>query len=64
MNLTEESKNMQKTLPDKNGHFGIFGGRYAADKLWRQSPLKSPKRSEAEALLLAQFKSPIILTLV
>src|SRR3972149_5021252 len=33
MNLTEESKNMQKTLPDKNGHFGIFGGRYAAETL-------------------------------
>jgi len=29
----EESKNMQKTLPDKNGHFGIFGGRYAAETL-------------------------------
>lgn len=28
-----ESKNMQKTLPDKNGHFGIFGGRYAAETL-------------------------------
>ncbi|MDO8785614.1 MAG: tryptophan synthase subunit beta, partial [Syntrophales bacterium] len=24
---------MQKTLPDKNGHFGIFGGRYAAETL-------------------------------
>src|SRR3972149_9224558 len=29
----EESINMQKTLPDKNGHFGIFGGRYAAETL-------------------------------
>jgi len=29
----EESTNMQKTLPDKNGHFGIFGGRYAAETL-------------------------------
>ena len=24
---------MQQTLPDKNGHFGIFGGRYAAETL-------------------------------
>jgi len=24
---------MNKTLPDKNGHFGIFGGRYAAETL-------------------------------
>ncbi len=24
---------MRKTLPDKNGHFGIFGGRYAAETL-------------------------------
>jgi len=24
---------MKKTLPDKNGHFGIFGGRYAAETL-------------------------------
>ena len=24
---------MGKTLPDKNGHFGIFGGRYAAETL-------------------------------
>ncbi len=24
---------MIKTLPDKNGHFGIFGGRYAAETL-------------------------------
>jgi tryptophan synthase beta chain len=24
---------MQKILPDKNGHFGIFGGRYAAETL-------------------------------
>ncbi len=22
-----------KKLPDKNGHFGIFGGRYAAETL-------------------------------
>ena len=33
MNLMGESKDMQKTLPDKNGHFGIFGGRYAAETL-------------------------------
>jgi len=25
--------NMSKTLPDPNGHFGIFGGRYAAETL-------------------------------
>jgi len=24
---------MSKTLPDPNGHFGIFGGRYAAETL-------------------------------
>lgn len=24
---------MMKTLPDKNGHFGMFGGRYAAETL-------------------------------
>lgn len=24
---------MNQTLPDKNGHFGIFGGRYAAETL-------------------------------
>jgi len=24
---------MKNTLPDKNGHFGIFGGRYAAETL-------------------------------
>ncbi|MCX5853993.1 MAG: tryptophan synthase subunit beta [Deltaproteobacteria bacterium] len=24
---------MQQTLPDKNGHFGIFGGRYVAETL-------------------------------
>ncbi|MEA1935542.1 MAG: tryptophan synthase subunit beta [Thermodesulfobacteriota bacterium] len=24
---------MQQTLPDKNGHFGIFGGRYASETL-------------------------------
>ncbi len=24
---------MKDTLPDKNGHFGIFGGRYAAETL-------------------------------
>ncbi len=24
---------MNKTLPDKNGHFGIFGGRYVAETL-------------------------------
>ena len=24
---------MTKILPDKNGHFGIFGGRYAAETL-------------------------------
>ncbi len=24
---------MQKRLPDKNGHFGVFGGRYAAETL-------------------------------
>ncbi len=28
-----EGANMQQTLPDKNGHFGIFGGRYAAETL-------------------------------
>jgi tryptophan synthase beta chain len=25
--------NMKKTLPDKKGHFGVFGGRYAAETL-------------------------------
>jgi len=24
---------MQQSLPDKNGHFGIFGGRYVAETL-------------------------------
>ena len=24
---------MPKTLPDKKGHFGIFGGRYTAETL-------------------------------
>jgi len=24
---------MNPTLPDKNGHFGVFGGRYAAETL-------------------------------
>jgi len=24
---------MKKILPDKKGHFGVFGGRYAAETL-------------------------------
>ena len=24
---------MRKTLPDKKGHFGVFGGRYTAETL-------------------------------
>jgi tryptophan synthase beta chain len=29
----EKRRRMKKSLPDKNGHFGIFGGRYAAETL-------------------------------
>ncbi len=32
INFYKERKQMKK-LPDKNGHFGIFGGRYAAETL-------------------------------
>ena len=32
-NYLFEGKRAMKTLPDKNGHFDIFGGRYAAETL-------------------------------
>jgi len=38
-----------KTLPDKNGHFDIFGGRYAAETLMPallelEQPMAKPKK--------------------
>jgi tryptophan synthase beta chain len=48
---------MRKTLPDKNGHFGIFGGRYTAETLMpalielEQTYLQARKDKEFQAEL-------------
>jgi len=48
---------MQKTLPDKNGHFGVYGGRYTAETL--MPALIELEAAYAEARRDTAFKSEL-----
>ena len=50
-NKERKNEMMKRTQPDRNGHFGIFGGRYAAETLM-------PALLELEAAYRAARRDP------